>query len=245
MLVGEALTGTAKPEFVPKFMERAFAQPIKEVKHDTLRAKVYDELRSAIMKGAFEPGRALTVRGLAAAIGTSPTPVREALQQLTAEMALSAEPNKSYRIPEITAERVQQLREVRAALEGLAAEKAAKLITTVELNKLQSTNDRMLKAINKQDAKSYLSSNEDFHFVIYKAARSDVLLNTIRSLWLQIGPTLNLLFRNIELVQNLDDYHQAALEALASGNAKAARKAIAQDIMTAGAYIEQETLREK
>ena len=221
-------------------MDKKIVQPIKKVKHDTLRTKVYEELRNGIMKGAFEPGQALTVRGLAAAIGTSPTPIREALQLLTAEMALSAEPNKSYRVPEITNLRVQELREVRAALEGLAAEKAAKLITAAELNKLRTISERIAKAIERQDAKAYLSANEDFHFVIYEAAKSDVLLNTIRSLWLQIGPTLNLLFRNIELVQSLDDFHQAALDALSRGNAKAARKAISQDIMAAGAFLERE-----
>jgi len=216
------------------------ARTLKGVSRDTLRGRVYVELRAAIMKGAFEPGQALTVRGLAEAFGTSPTPVREALQQLVAENALIAEPNRSYRIPRITREIFLDLRDTRAELEGLAAEKAAQTITDAELRKLEQLMDRMSKAIAAQDVKGYLSANEDFHFVIYEAARAPVLLRTIRILWLQIGPTLNVLFRDLDLVEGLQDNHRAALAAFNARDSAAARRAIRDDIITAAAFIKQQ-----
>lgn len=193
------------------------------------------------MRGSFEPGQALTVRGLAEAFGTSPTPVREALQQLTAENALAAEPNKSYRVPLMTGDRFVDLRDVRAALEGLAARKATRVITEAQVRKLEQINERMLRAIAKKDKKGYLATNELFHFGIYEAAQAPILLQTIRSLWIQIGPTLNVLFNDINVVEGLNDYHAAALEALREGDEEAAARAISQDILAAGAFIEQET----
>ncbi len=215
------------------------APPVLQVSRETLRTRVYGSLCEALMMGRFEPGQALTVRGLAEAFGVSPTPVREALQRLAASGALAAEPNRFYRVPTITPERIQDLRRIRAALEGLAAEQAAERITKAEIQRLARANDRMVKAIERQDAKVYLAANEEFHFTIYEAAGSETLLQIIHGLWLSIGPTLNLLFRDITLVQALGDNHQRALEALTVRDGPAARAAIVDDIMAAGAFLAQ------
>lgn len=218
----------------------AMVRSLKEVSRDTLRGRVYVELRGAIMKGMFDPGQAVTVRGLAESFGTSPTPVREALQQLVAENALIAEPNRSYRIPRITRDIFIDLRDTRAELEGLAAEKAAPNISASEVRKLEHLIERMSRTIASQDPKAYLSANEDFHFVIYESAHAPVLLRTIRTLWLQIGPTLNVLFRDLDLVEGLQDNHRAALAAFNARDPAAARSAIRDDIVTAAAFIEQQ-----
>lgn len=213
---------------------------LKGVSRDTLRGRVYARLRAAIMKGMFEPGQALTVRGLADAFGTSPTPVREALQQLVAENALLAEPNRSYRIPRMTQDIFVDVRDTRAELEGLAAEKAALNITPGEIRRLEQLIERMSRTIAAQDVKGYLSVNEDFHFAIYEAARSPVLLRIIRALWVQIGPTLTVLFRDLALVEGLQDHHRAALAAFRARDPVAARRAIRNDILTAGAFIAEQ-----
>lgn len=222
----------------------AAAPPVLQVSRETLRTRVYDLLSEALMMGRFEPGQALTVRGLAEAFGVSPTPVREALQRLAASGALAAEPNRFYRVPTITPETIQDLRRVRAALEGLAAEEAARRVSKGDLQRLERANAAMLKAIDRQDAKAYLAANERFHFIVYQAAASETLLQIIHGLWLRIGPTLNLLFRDITLVKALDDNHQAALRALAAGDGAAARAAIVDDIMEAGAFLARTTSQE-
>ncbi len=227
----------SRPGATASALSAALSTPVLQVSRETLRTRVYDSLCDALMMGRFEPGQALTVRGLAEAFGVSPTPVREALQRLAAAGALSAEPNRFYRVPVITPETVQDLRRVRAALEGMAAEEAAKTIQRGGLQKLERANAKMLKAIARQDAKAYLAANEEFHFIIYRAAESDTLLQIIHGLWLRIGPSLNLLFRDITLVQALDDNHKAALEALAARDGAKARDAIVADILEAGAFL--------
>ncbi|TCT09894.1 GntR family transcriptional regulator [Tepidamorphus gemmatus] len=219
----------------------SIAHGLRGVSRETLRGRIYVRLRAAIMKGMFEPGQALTVRGLADAFGTSPTPVREALQQLVAENALIAEPNRSYRVPRITQDMFLDIRDTRAELEGLAAQKAALMISAGEIRRLEQLVERMSKAIDGQDLKNYLSANEDFHFAIYEASRSPVLLRIIRALWVQIGPSLNALFQNLELVESLQEHHRAALEAFRARDPMAARRAIRDDILQAGAFIAEQS----
>jgi len=237
-LLDDEAARTPEPPAAPE--TPAVRPAVAPVSRDTLRTRVYQALCRSLMKGHFEPGQAVTVRGLADAFGVSPTPVREALQRLTAEGALAAEPNRFYRVPVVTAALVDDLREVRAALEGLAAEKAARTISKGELKRLQSLDARMNKAIDQQDAKAYLSANEAFHFTIYEAAQSATLLLIIRSLWLQIGPTLNILFRSQRLLHSLTDNHRLAMKALGEGDGETARRAIQNDILTAGAFIAQQ-----
>jgi DNA-binding GntR family transcriptional regulator len=209
------------------------------VGRETLRLRVYEELRRAIARGRFRPGQSLTVRGLAAALGVSATPVREALQMLAAEGALLAEPNRFFRVPELRREQFAEIREVRAALEGLAAEKAAGQVTPEELGRMEEANARALSAIDAQDTEGYLAANEEFHFALYAAARSPLLERHIRALWLRAGPSLRILFNDIALVRELTDNHRTALNAMRDGDAASAREAIRRDVLTAGDFIQE------
>jgi DNA-binding GntR family transcriptional regulator len=190
-------------------------------------------------RGAYFPGEALTVRSLARSMNVSPTPVREALQMLSSEGALTIEPNKAFRIPSVSREKMGELREIRAALEGLAAERASERITPRELARLEAADARSIEAIARKDTKAYLAANEEFHFMLYDAARSHELTRLIRGLWIQVGPSLNLLFRDVKLVEDLADNHKRAISAMRDGDAVAAREAIRRDVLTAGAFIQQ------
>jgi DNA-binding GntR family transcriptional regulator len=210
---------------------------LRSLPRDTLRDRVYEGLRNSLLRGSFEPGEPLTVRSLATAFGTSPTPVREALQQLVAEQALTAEPNRSYRIPRVSRETFLEVRDIRVELEGLAAANAAAHIRPATLRRLELAVERMGKAIRSQDLKTYLAANQAFHFIVYEASGSPILLRTISSLWLLIGPSLNMLFSDLELVEGLQDQHHAVIEAFRRGDADAARRAVQADILAAGMHI--------
>ena len=105
------------------------AYALRPVGRDSLRDQAYAAIRDGVLAGRFAPGERVTIRALAASLGTSPTPVREALNQLVAEGTFELLPNGSASIPAMTLDRFAQLRAMREALEGLAAERAAAVMT--------------------------------------------------------------------------------------------------------------------
>ncbi|MCY1364285.1 HTH-type transcriptional regulator McbR [compost metagenome] len=100
---------------------------------DNLQEQLYQRLRDGLLAGHFQPGERLKIRDLASAWGTSPMPVRAALQRLVAEGALEGEQQRSVRVPAMTRERFEHLLQVRLALEGLAVESAAPRLAADDL----------------------------------------------------------------------------------------------------------------
>lgn len=208
------------------------------VDKDTLHERVYGELRTSLMTGRFLPGQSITIRALADAFGTSAMPVRESLRRLVAEQALEILPNRSVIVPHMTREKLDDLRRVRVAIEGMAAAQAAEHISAEEIDRLRALLEQMCASAKQGSTQGYLTQNQDFHFTIYRAARSAVLLPIIESLWLQIGPLLTVLSIDPRVSEIFaEKYHTKALDALRVGDADGARAAIASDISEAAEYL--------
>lgn len=212
-----------------------FSRPLG---HETLRDKVYQRLREAIIAGRFAPGQAITVRALAEAFGTSPTPVREALQRLMAEQVLEGIPNTCYRLPQMTRERFRGLSEMRAALEALAAEKAAADITPAELASLERADAKAAKAAARQNARAFLAANEEFHFLLHRACRVQVLEQALGTLWMQLNPCLHQLVPRVALGADPLSRHAAARAALTRGDGPTAAAALRSDVLEGCALLE-------
>ena len=181
---------------------------------DTLQAQAYNKLREALMTGLIMPGRNLTLRATAEVMGTSPMPVRDAVRRLEIEHALVARSNRTLGVPEMTYASLIELREVRVALEGLAAEKAALLITADELDEVDRRYREMAAAAAVGDHGAYLRANWAFHSGVYRASRSELLVSIIEPTWMRIGPYVRLMLPDrASLIDSLGN-HLRALEAL-------------------------------
>lgn len=197
---------------------------------DNLQDQLYQRIRAGLLAGRFQPGERLKIRDLAAEWGTSPMPVRAALQRLVAEGALEGEPQRSVRVPPMTRERYQNIFQVRLSLEGLAVELATPNLTAADLTELCDCVARMDAAIEQRQVQRYLDANSQFHLHLYAACGNPVLLRSIESLWLQVGPFFNRLFTEADLSLRLNDFHEQAFAAIEAGDAKAARQAMEQDL---------------
>lgn len=203
----------------------------------SLRGHVYAWLRDALSAGKFVPGQKLTFRSIAASTNVSLTPVREAIRRLVAEDALEMEPNRSVRVPRMTVTKLLELRDVRIALESLAAGKAARIMSKAEFARLQNIAHEIAKARDRGDVATDRMKIREFHFALYRAANQPVLLAVIERLWLQTGPYLNLLFpeyigsgRGVAIRARL-------IRALRARNVAMARREIARDIRSALSYV--------
>lgn len=200
----------------------------------TIQEAVYQQLRNALMTGRFDPGQTLTIASLAETFGTSNMPVREALRRLAAENALEVAPNGSARIPPVTAARLDDLARARIAVEGLATELGGPRLTAVDIALLESITNQQ-HATARENVYELIEMNQRFHFTIYRASGSEVLLQLIDTLWLRLGPYMRLLAGSVgPLIRKgeLDPagFHGVIIEALKAGDFAAARQAIADDI---------------
>jgi len=216
---------------------------MQPIVHQTLSARVYQDLRELIISGQLQPGERLTLAGMAAALGTSAMPVREAISKLAADDALEILPNKSVRVPVMTRSRFQELVVIRLVVEGLAVETAAARINQAQLGELAGLEQAFCREISldQPDVNQIIQINKQFHFTAYAAAQMPALCSLIEGLWLRIGPVLNLDLRNSGSRRRSDqpsvNAHRALLHALRMGDGAAARTALALDINSAAEVI--------
>jgi len=199
------------------------------VSRATIQDHVLGKLRDLIQNGGIEPGRTVTVQSLAEAFGVSTMPVREAMHRLVAEKALTVVAGRSVGIPPLTLDRLEDLRRVRVEVEGTAAKWAASAISSEGLQHLERMMEEMRLAGPENDRTRYVPANRAFHFTIYRAAGSDTLLSIIESLWLQIGPYINLLTQSNSWGPSAVE-HQEIYAALQRRDQAAACRAMQSDI---------------
>lgn len=213
---------------------------MEKVEKLTLQEQVYGQLKTALMRGQFSPGDVLVIRKLAEEMGTSVMPVRDALQRLAAERALTLLPNRSVAVPTTTREQFMQLTEIRTRLEGLAAERAATRVREADLAVLRDLDRRMEDAIARDDGPVVLESNMALHFKVYQMADAEILLGIIETLWLRFGPLLVVpLYRRSGMFANATIHHRDLIAALAAHDPAAAGQALRADIeQAAGWYAE-------
>jgi DNA-binding GntR family transcriptional regulator len=208
------------------------ALPVERAPRNTLQDHVYRELCELILNGEIAPGQLITIQALADAFGVSAMPVREALQRLTAARVLTVISGRSIGIPPLAGERLSDLRRVRLEVESLAAVWATPNIGESEIEPLEECVRAMDEAARAGDNKHYLRWNRAFHFGIYRAAHSDVLLAIIETLWLQISPYFHLLHASGNYFK-ANEQHELMLAAMRAHDAAAVNLAVRNDIEAA------------
>lgn len=206
------------------------------INSETLADKAYRHLCEAIVAGQFKPGEKLTIRGLAADLQISPTPIRDALRRLATERVVDFEPNRYISIPKLTVESLRELRDVRMNLEGIAAERAAQRIDPATLAELRAL-DTQIRALRASgDVKATTRRIQQLHFRLYRAAGMPLLEGLIHGLWLRTAPNIGLLFP-VYSEKERGTMRGLMLEALERGDGRSARRFIEADICGAMDYI--------
>ncbi|MEZ0214787.1 MAG: GntR family transcriptional regulator [Xanthobacteraceae bacterium] len=200
----------------------------------TLQERVYFRLREAISQGDFPPGATLTIRTLAASLGTSAMPVREALKRLVAEKVLEQRSNRSVAVPFFTMPAFRELIRIRMTMESLATRWATVRTDAALLDRLRALNQRMREAIESGESEKVLDANKRFHFEIYAAADMPQLLEIIKGIWLRTGPYLGAAYRLVPGAQwhflNGTRVHARIIDAMEKGDADRAANGVSMDI---------------
>lgn len=208
----------------------------------TLANLAYERLADLLVAGRLAPGDKVSLRTTAEILGTSMMPVREAVTRLVADAALEVTPNRAVRVPIMSASRFRDLTRVRMAVEGLAAAEAAVHAKPEEIAAIARAESlfRDESTRSAPDLSTAVALNRDFHFAVYAAAGSPILLDIIRALWLKAGPVINLDLRaNPERLKSggAVAFHKAVLDAIRARDPSAAKAALEGDVGGAADFI--------
>lgn len=202
---------------------------LEPIDFQSMQDQVYEQLRSVLMRGGFEPGQKISGRMVGKALGTSEMPARAALGRLLAERALVQKSNGTYAIPIATRTRFREVMELRALLESHATLEACSRIDGDGLRDLRRSSDGLIKALDDNNLEQYLDFNQKLKFGIYKHCSSETLRSHIELLWLQCGPFL----RHLSVAPGnarATSYCEEAVDALFARDAPKASAAISKDI---------------
>ncbi|WP_345771562.1 GntR family transcriptional regulator [Geodermatophilus sabuli] len=187
---------------------------------------VLDTLRGAIVRGELHPGERLVENDLARRYGTSRGAVREALVLLDNEGLVSRERNRGASVRPVSLEEAIEITEVRAALEGLCAARAAGAATRAERAGLRAIGRDMAAAVEAGDVLGYSATNQRVHARIRELAAQHTVAAILDRLRFQ---SVRYQFQVALLPgrpgQGLRE-HLAVIEAVAAGNADAAEQAM-------------------
>jgi DNA-binding GntR family transcriptional regulator len=148
----------------------AVAMRFERLEHPNLTARVYRVLKERILSQQIEVGTRLRDEELAAQLGVSRTPVREALMYLSQEGLVEVYPRSGTRVRTFTEEDIEEIFEVRAALETLAVRKAAGRLDPGEVQRLRTLWEAAERALAKGDAAPALKLDQEMHQLILEAS---------------------------------------------------------------------------
>jgi DNA-binding GntR family transcriptional regulator len=147
-----------------------------------LRKDAYHHLREAIVSGQFHPNERLVEATIAQRIGAGRTAVRAALVRLDQEGLVKLEHNRGARVRLLSDREALEIEEVRAALEGMLARRAAERIKAEGLRALRQVMVQMRQRVEAGDSIGYSELNATFHQHIWTAADHPTASNLVGSL---------------------------------------------------------------
>ncbi|MEW5761834.1 MAG: GntR family transcriptional regulator [Bacillota bacterium] len=211
--------------------------PIKLDTYKPLRELVFESLREAIIQGRLKPGERLMELTLAEELGVSRTPVREAIRKLELEGFVVMVPRKGAYVSGITEKDINDVFEVRAALEALAAGLAAERITEEELDDLERSLVRFAEASQAGDIEAVVEHDTQFHDLIYRASRNQRLVQIVSNLQDHIQRLRLATLSRPGRTRRAVEEHKNIVEAIAERNVELAQQLAREHIENAEANL--------
>jgi len=188
-----------------------------EYKIVSLADQVYERLEQGILSGAYPPGEILSEKRLAAELGVSRTPIREALSRLEYDRLIKDTPQGSE-VLGISKADVEDMFFVKQQLEVAASGRAAGRMTAEELDALHSVIDMQEYYSAKGDARKVRDLDTEFHDIIYSESGSTTLQGILSSMHHKLMKFRRVSLENEERIMESVAEHKAIYEALRSGS---------------------------
>jgi|ERR1035437_276190 DNA-binding GntR family transcriptional regulator len=198
-----------------------------------LGTRVYHALVNGIVSGGFEPGAPLRPDAIARQLEVSTTPVREAMHRLEGDGLAIKLPYQGWFVCEHSRQQIQELYELRAALECFSVRLACQRITDEELAGLRAHQSAGHAALDADDMDAYRIYNRDLHAAIMGAAKNSYLSSIMGQLRLQsemlMAKTIRIAGRPTRAIEE----HQQLIELIGARDAGSAERVMEHHILSA------------
>lgn len=182
------------------------------LKHQTKEERVADYLREGIISGQFPRGSQLKQAQIAEMIGTSITPVREAIKLLEAEGFVIGNSHRGAVVAPFDINATEEITDLRVTLECKLGLKAVSRLSARDLDELRRLQDQIEAAAARGDRDAVRSINYRFHEMIYLAADLPQTLRFVRTLWARFP--FDLINKVDSRIDRASEEHRAMLSAL-------------------------------
>jgi DNA-binding GntR family transcriptional regulator len=203
----------------------------------SLADNAYQQIKDWIVRYYLKPGARLHVKDLAQALGISQTPVREALSMLEREHLIEREPQKGFRVSALSMQEVEDLYDLRIALEVLAARQAAQRMTLSDRKRLSGLLrevGRLMKSGHKQ---GMLELEQDFHVIILEASGNKPLAEMGRAILDRIWIIQNINLLTTDHLTDVHPQHLRVFEAIKKGDPQKAGLLMARHLRFAKEFV--------
>ncbi len=214
-------------------------------RHQTLREKILETIREAILKGTLKAGEKVAEPELAERFGISRTPIREAFRQLESEGYLTVIPRKGAVVTSLSERDVEEFYAIKSILEGYAARMAAENLSDKDIEKLESINERLQQLADDEDVKNFFKVHNEFHDLFIRAAGNEKLRELIGQMMMRFN---RLRMASLSLPGRMKisvDEHKKIIEAFKAHNGEKADNLVKKTASYGGQVLLQSLAKEE
>lgn len=196
----------------------------------TAEEEAYLYLHKALRLGQYKAGERLIPEDIAAEIGMSRMPVREAFRRLAADGLVTLRPNRGCVVAGLTLDELNEAFEIRSVLEGLAVRLVAPRLTADHFEELDRLLLRMERA-GEAGSSDWVLRHQEFHAYIYTLSGRPKLIRQIATLHVAIEPYMRIWFDYVEKPLSAREEHQNLIDALKSGDCAEAERVMEDHVL--------------
>lgn len=206
---------------------------LEPIRMRSLREHIHDELRQAIISGRLKTGAKLNERQLAADLGTSTSPLKEAMRLLEAEGLVRTEPRRGSYVT-FSSRQAEEMTLARAALESIIARQAAKHATEEAFSRLRAVIEKMRVVLESGNVEQLIALNEEFHDGIHEASGCDYLRRLQNAQRTYDHAARTTVLSREEVRRASFHEHEAIMRAIVARDEDEAERLMREHIMDAG-----------
>jgi len=211
--------------------------PTRSLKKENLSNQVFEQVKEIIVRGEIPAGKRMIESEIAASMGISRTPVREAVHKLEAEGLLKPLPRGGYVVRGLSLPDIEETFEIRSILESFAAYLAANRHSSKEILPLEKKMEEFQRYLDRDDLKELTRINTEFHELLYALSRSQRLIKMINDLRDEIYFLRKIILNSVDMARLSNKDHREIIKAIKRRGAKKVEKLVRDHILRGKEFV--------